>query len=262
MRRFKHGKSEWLLEPLTPKVWDQRGEEEKTSGLLVAAARPVLPAASHNTAKMPAGGVEEAPLVFLAPATMILLFITGSPGEAETQQSLHLVGRTSFSEPFYSKPSRQTNYPEHHLFFFLPSCLRDTVRVSCACFREGPLEVPLFPIGGNIYIHEAGRSPSTALPCFSSSFFIIIIIICSNDFKRRWCLIYPPTSTSQNTFFNSNSSPPHTFPPTHKAQAQVSVCEVGSLERAFSPGAEHISSQQRAVSHKAFQNAASHDAPV
>lgn len=87
--------------------------------------------------------------------------------------------------------------------------------------------------------------------------FFFIIIFCSNDFKRKWCLIYPPTSTSQNTFFNSNSSPPHTFPLTHKAQAQVSVCEVGSFERAFSPGAAHTSSQQRAVSHKAFQNAAS-----
>lgn len=117
MRRFKNGESEWLLEPLTPKVWDQRGKEEKPSGLL-AVARPMFPAASHNTSDMPAGGVEGAPLVFLAPATMILLFIAGSPGEAETQPSLHLVGRMSFSEPFYSKPSRQTNDPEHHLFFF------------------------------------------------------------------------------------------------------------------------------------------------
>lgn len=161
------------------------------------------------------------------------------------------MGRTSFSEPFYSKPSRQTNYPEHQLFFFfLASRLRETVRVSCAGFKEGPLEVPLFPIGWNIYIYEAGRSPSTALPCFSSRFFFGFF--CSRDFKRRWCLIYPPTSTSQNTFFNSDSSPPHTLPPTHKAEAQVSACEAGSFERASSPGAAHASSQQRAVSHKAF----------
>lgn len=100
----------------------------------------------------------------------------------------------------------------------------------------------------------------------------VFFFFCSHDFKRRWCLIYPPTSTSQNTFFNSDSSPPHTntLPPTHKAQAQVSVCEVGSFERASSPGAAHTSSQQRAVSHKAFQNATSlaalqsvrHDVPV
>lgn len=84
MRRFKFGKSKkkWLLEPLTPKVWDQRGEEEKPPGLLAAAARPALLAASHNAAAMPAGGIEGAALVFLAPTTMILLFIAGSPGEA------------------------------------------------------------------------------------------------------------------------------------------------------------------------------------
>lgn len=84
MRRFKFGKSKKksLLEPLTPKVWDQRGEEEKPPGLLAAAARPASPAASHNAAAMPAGGIEGAALVFLAPTTMILLFIAGSPGEA------------------------------------------------------------------------------------------------------------------------------------------------------------------------------------
>lgn len=43
--------------------------------------------------------------------------------------------------------------------------------VSCAGFKEAPLEAPLFPIGGKIYIYTAGRSPSTALPCFSCRFF-------------------------------------------------------------------------------------------
>lgn len=154
------------------------------------------------------------------------------------------VGKDEFSPSLFT-PNRLDKLITQNIIysFFLASRLRETVRVSCAGFKEAPLEVPLFRIGGNIYIYKAGRSPSTALPCFSSrsflsfhffSFFVHMI------WKEDDALFIPRLQLRTILFLNSHSSPPHTLQSKQEAVDQVSVCGVCSLERAsFSRSSAH-----------------------
>lgn len=122
-------------------------------------------------------------------------------------------------------------------------------------FKEDPQEVPSVTVVGNICIYEAGKTPSTPLPCFSSRFFHV--------FKRRRCLIYPPPSTSSPNTFYQLRCPPHTFPPTdsaHRARTRyrgvkavalnVLFPSAGSLATPSPARAAHTFSQQRAVTHR------------
>lgn len=112
--------------------------------------------------------------------------------------------------------------------------------------------------------------PAPHSPVSHPGFFLFVFFV--HMISKEDDALFIPRLQLLKTLFSTQTQVlhTHTLPPTHKAQAQVSVCEVGSFERASSPGAAHTSSQQRAVSHKAFQNATSlaalqsvrHDVPV
>lgn len=122
-------------------------------------------------------------------------------------------------------------------------------------FKEDPQEVPSVTVVGNIYIYEAGKTPSTPLPCFPSRFF-------SCFQKETMPYLSPPSTSSQNTLYQLRC-PPHTFPPTdsaHKARTRyrgvkavasdVLFPSAGSLATPSPARAAHTFSQQRAVTHR------------
>lgn len=129
------------------------------------------------------------------------------------------------------------------------------MRVSCAGFKETPVEAPLFGIGGSIYIYKAGGSPSTALPCFSSrfslsflfSFFVHMIS------KEDDALFIPRLQLLKILFFFFSTQTQVLR--TRNTRFRIDQVSVGPWSLFL--GAARTSSQQRAVNHKAIHDVSS-----